>query len=255
MKLQSEKNEALPEHPLEESERRRRTGKQRNRKQKEGNRMKEEARQKEGQSMTAADRKEALLQLQEQIRECRHCEELFGYAPRPVVYGHPGARILHVSQAPGRMVHASGIPFSDPSGKTLRNAWYQISEEDFYNPDLFYFTVMAHCFPGKGNNNYDRRPPACCWNRWTKQEVELMTDCELVLVVGQEAASRLFPGRKLQDLVFEDLTWKGKPCFVLPHPSPLNRRWLKEHPAFEEERLPKIRAAIHDVLDRYHQGT
>lgn len=77
-----------------------------------------------------------------------------------------------------------------------------------------------------------------------------MDQCELYLVVGQEAASRIFPGRKLADLVFEDLNLHGKTCYVLPHPSPLNRKWLKDHPEFEQKRLPEIRARIHEVLHK-----
>lgn len=194
-------------------------------------------------------REEELHRLMKDLKQCRYCEEEFGFESRPIQYGHPNARILHISQAPGRKVHEIGRPFSDLSGKTLRESWYQISDEDFYNPDVFYFTVMGHCFPGKGKGNYDRKPPRCCWERWTRREIELMDQCDLYLVVGQEAASRLFPGRKLADLVFEDLTLHGKPCFVLPHPSPLNRKWLKDHPAFEQKRLPLVRQAIHQILE------
>lgn len=192
---------------------------------------------------------EKLQNLRRQISECRICKEEFGFEPRPVTWGNPDAKILHISQAPGRKVHEIGRPFSDLSGKTLRNDWYQISEEDFYDPDQFYFTTMAHCFPGKGNRgNYDRKPPKRCFDLWTRKEIELMKDCQLILVVGSEAASRLFPNRKLSELVFEDLSLNNKPCYVLPHPSPLNRIWLKNHPEFEKSRLPEIRKRIHEVL-------
>lgn len=184
------------------------------------------------------------------IAQCRKCRELFGFEPRPIVWGYPNAKILHISQAPGRKVHECGRPFSDPSGRKLRDEWYQIDEETFYNKDNFYFTTMGHCFPGKsGRGNYDRKPPRCCYEQWTKKEIELMDGCRLYLVVGNEAASRLFPGRKLEELVFADLQLHGAPCYVLPHPSPLNRRWLKEHPDFEKTRLPEIRRAVHAALE------
>lgn len=195
-------------------------------------------------------REEQLRELGRQIRACRHCQEQFGFEPRPVQWGNPGAKIMQISQAPSRLVHECGRPFSDPSGKRLREQWYQIRDEDFYDKDKFYITTMGHCFPGKaGRGNYDRKPPKCCYDMFTRKEIELMDQAELYLVVGGEAAARLFPKRKLTDLVFEDLTLHGKPCFVLPHPSPLNMRWFRDHPEFEEQRLPVIRKKIHEVLD------
>lgn len=194
------------------------------------------------------DRKERIRGLQEQIRKCRKCQDSFEHEPRPIVWGNPEAKILHISQAPGTRVHEIGRPFSDLSGKKLREEWYQISDEDFYNPDYFYFTVMGHCFPGKGRNNYDKKPPRCCYDMWTRKEIEEMDECSLYLVIGGEAAGRLFPKRKLSDLVFEDLQLHGKPCYVLPHPSPLNRKWFKDHPDFEEKRIPEIRKKIHEAL-------
>ena len=193
---------------------------------------------------------QSLQSLREQMKKCRLCQEEFGFEPRPVTFGNPNAKIMHISQAPGLKVHETGKPFNDLSGKCLRQQWYEISDEQFYNPDNFYFTTMGHCFPGKGDRgNYDRKPPKRCYDLWTSKEIELMDGCELYLVVGSEAASRLFPKKKLADLVFQDQTLNNKPCFVLPHPSPLNRRWLKTHPEFMEKRIPEIRKAIHRILD------
>ena len=88
-----------------------------------------------------------LEKLQAQLRACRHCEGML--EPRPVVHGNPGAPILQVSQAPGKKVHETGIPFNDASGRRLRQDWYQISDAQFYDPDLFYITSMGHCYQKK----------------------------------------------------------------------------------------------------------
>lgn len=189
-----------------------------------------------------------LEQLIKEMKKCRHCQEKFGYEPHPVQWGNPTAKIMHISQAPSKKVHEIGRPFSDLSGKRLRNDWYHLTEEQFYNPDNIYFTTVGHCFPGKGKNNYDKKPPKCCYDMWTRHEIELMDSCQLYLIVGGEAASRIFPKEKLLDLVFKDHTLNGKPCYVLPHPSPLNMNWFRDHPEFAKKRLPEIRAKIHEVL-------
>lgn len=186
-----------------------------------------------------------LEKLQAQLRACRHCEGML--EPRPVVHGNPGAPILQVSQAPGKKVHETGIPFNDASGRRLRQDWYQISDAQFYDPDLFYITSMGHCYPGKGKTG-DKKPPRCCFDMWTRREIELKPGTRMMLVIGREAASRLFPKREFTELVFQDQEYDGIPCYVLPHPSPLNVRWFRMHPEFEKQRMPVIREKLHQVL-------
>lgn len=184
--------------------------------------------------------------LQNQLKACRHCEGML--EPNPVVHGNAAAPILQISQAPGKKVHETGIPFNDASGRRLRREWYQITDEQFYDPDLFYITSMGHCYPGKGKTG-DRKPPKCCYEMWTRREIECKPDTRLILVIGREAADRLFPKRDFTELIFEDQQINGVPCFVLPHPSPLNVRWFKMHPEFEETRMPQIRRKLHQVID------
>lgn len=186
-----------------------------------------------------------LEKLQAQLRACRHCEGML--EPRPVVHGNPGAPILQVSQAPGKKVHETGIPFNDASGRRLRQDWYQISDAQFYDPDLFYITSMGHCYPGKGKTG-DKKPPRCCFDLWIRREIELKSGTRMMLVIGREAASRLFPKREFTELVFQDQEYDGIPCYVLPHPSPLNVRWFRMHPEFETQRMPVIREKLHQVL-------
>ncbi len=186
-----------------------------------------------------------LEKLQAQLRACRHCEGML--EPRPVVHGNPGAPILQVSQAPGKKVHETRIPFNDASGRRLRQDWYQISDAQFYDPDLFYITSMGHCYPGKGKTG-DKKPPRCCFDMWTRREIELKPGTRMMLVIGREAASRLFPKREFTELVFQDQEYDGIPCYVLPHPSPLNVRWFRMHPEFETQRMPVIREKLHQLL-------
>ncbi len=41
----------------------------------------------------------------------------------------------------------------------------------------------------------------------------------------------------------------GKLAIVLPHPSPLNIKWFKDHPEFMEKRIFEIRKIINKVLE------
>lgn len=185
--------------------------------------------------------------LRQQIGACRRCQDDFGFEPRPILFGNPQAKIMQISQAPSRAVHNTGRPFNDASGQRLRREWYQISDEDFYNPDNFYITSTAHCYPGKNPKGGDKRPPKCCAPLWLSQEVELVQN-RLYILIGGAAASCFFPKQRLTDLVFQDLTINGKPAFVLPHPSPLNVKWLRDYPQFQSRRILEVAEAVHQVL-------
>ena len=39
-----------------------------------------------------------------------------------------------------------------------------------------------------------------------------------------------------------------KLAIVLPHPSPLNIKWFKDHPEFMKERIFQIRKIINEIL-------
>lgn len=185
--------------------------------------------------------------LRASILACRDCAPLFGFAPNPVVTGTQSARIMQISQAPSRSAHAQGRPFCDASGQTLRQSWYVIDDETFYDPANFYITAIAHCFPGKAKGGGDRPPPRHCADKWLAQEMDAV-DNALYILIGGHAARYFFPREAITQLVFEDRQIRGKPAFILPHPSPLNVRWFREHPAFFSQRLPIIRAAVHTVL-------
>ncbi|MFT6388410.1 MAG: uracil-DNA glycosylase [Cellvibrionaceae bacterium] len=54
------------------------------------------------------------------IKNCHLCEANLPFGPQLVVQLAPQASLLIVSQAPGRRVHETGIPWDDPSGDRLR---------------------------------------------------------------------------------------------------------------------------------------
>ena len=72
-----------------------------------------------------------LAALVARIRACRLCVESprgkpLPHDPNPVVRPSTTARIAICSQAPGVRVHASGTPFTDPSGDRLRT-WLAVT--------------------------------------------------------------------------------------------------------------------------------
>jgi uracil-DNA glycosylase family 4 len=189
-----------------------------------------------------------LEELRSELFKCRECEELFGFEPRPISMGNSCAKIFQVSQAPSIHVHRSGRSFDDISGRKLREKWYHISDETFYDPDIFYITSVGHCYPGKSKHQGDNPPPKICAQKWLKREVEVVNN-DLFILIGKAAADFFFPKDNFVDLVFNNQEIKGRPAYVMPHPSPLNVKWFKDYPDFENERVKIIRKAVHDAVD------
>lgn len=185
--------------------------------------------------------------LKNEIEKCNYCKEKFGFEPHPIFWGKQNSKIVQISQAPSNNVHMSMKPFTDMSGKTLKKEWYQITDEEFYNTDNFFIGALAHCYPGKDKNGNDKQPPKCCWTKWIEKELQIL-DNEIYIVIGAKAAKRFFPNDNFEDLVFKNNEWNNKLSIVLPHPSPLNKKWIKDHPKFMTERIIEVRNIIKDVI-------
>lgn len=186
--------------------------------------------------------------LMKKLRSCHLCEDGLPLGCRPIVRGQQKVAVFQISQAPGLRVHTSGLPFDDASGQKLRKEWYGIDDALFYDEAYFYITSMGHCYPGKATSG-DKLPPRICAKTWLMRELDSV-DTQLYIIIGALAAGFLFGKQPLADLIRQDQVLYGKQAFVLPHPSPLNRKWLKDHPWFEEERLPYIREQLHLALQQ-----
>ncbi len=182
------------------------------------------------------------------LKSCEICKEKFGFQPHPIFLGNINSKIVQISQAPSATVHDTMKPFTDQSGKKLKYDWYQITDEIFYNPNIFYISALAHCYPGKNKNGNDKMPPKVCYEKWVRKELEYINN-KLYIIIGSKAAKVFFPDKEFDDLIFNNNYLNGKLAIVLPHPSPLNIKWFKDHPDFMNKRIFEIRKIIYDLLE------
>ncbi len=188
-----------------------------------------------------------LEQLLTRVRACRICAAHLPLGPRPVLQAAGGARILLASQAPGRKVHDSGIPFNDASGARLRD-WLGVTPAQFYDPDLFAILPMGFCYPGKGPSG-DLPPRPECAPAWRAPLLARLPRIELTLVIGQYALAWHMPdGPRALTRAVRDWQRHWPHVIALPHPSPRNNGWLSHNPWFEAELLPLLRSRVAQVL-------
>lgn len=190
-------------------------------------------------------------ELVRRVQGCTLCAEQLVDGVRPVFQFSAQARILVAAQAPGRKVHATGIPFNDPSGERLR-AWMGIDRETFYNPELIAILPMGFCFPGTGRSG-DLPPRKECAPQWRQLLLDRLTGLQLTLVIGQYAqAWHLGAGRGVKRGTVTDTVahWRdyAPDIYPLPHPSPRNNIWLRRNPWFEQKLVPELQQRVRQVL-------
>lgn len=183
-----------------------------------------------------------------EVRACVICADSLEAGPRPVLQVDGRARILIVGQAPGRKVHASGVPFDDASGDRLRD-WIGIERDQFYNPALMGILPMGFCYPGTGKSG-DLPPRPECAPQWRNRLLAHMPNIELTLVIGKYAMDWHLPDTASANLTETVKAWRafGPRVLPLPHPSPRNNLWLKANPWFVEEVVPYLRERISLIL-------
>ncbi|MBA4745207.1 MAG: uracil-DNA glycosylase family protein [Muricauda sp.] len=187
-------------------------------------------------------------ELLSKIRNCSHCEEHLPLGPRPIVAAHPKSKIAIIGQAPGTKVHQTGIPWDDPSGKQLRK-WLNVTDEQFYDEQLFALIPMGFCYPGKGKSG-DLPPRPECAPLWHKALVNQMSDLKLTILIGQYA-QKYYLGNTMKRNLTETVNNYREylpDCIVLPHPSPRNRFWLSKNPWFDKDVLPDLRKRVSSSL-------
>ncbi|MFN3959679.1 MAG: uracil-DNA glycosylase family protein [Parvularculaceae bacterium] len=188
------------------------------------------------------------------IRACRLCIESpagppLPHEPRPVLQVSRNARLAIFGQAPGVRVHASGRPFTDPSGVRLRR-WLGISEEVFYNASIVAIAPMGFCFPGQDSRGGDLPPRRECAARWRHELMTALPDIKTAILVGSYAQAWHLGEAAAGGLTATVRRWRdfAPRYFPTPHPSWRNNAWLKNNSWFEAELLPAMKSAVARVI-------
>lgn len=190
------------------------------------------------------------MSLDEIINEIKNDPRNEEYTKRgipPIFQINPNARILIIGQAPGRKVEESCIPFNDKSGEKLIN-WLGIDKETFYSEKIA-IMPMDFYYPGKGKTG-DLPPRSFIANEYHKEILDLMSDIRLTILIGKYSTDYYLKGKTKKNLTetvrnFEEYLPE---FFPIVHPSPLNFRWQKNNPWFENEVVPVLREYVNNIL-------
>ena len=188
------------------------------------------------------------IQLQNEISNCRICQESLPLGANPVVQINPNAKILIAGQAPGLKVHQSNIPFNDASGNRLRD-WMGIDKTIFYDDSKIAILPMGFCYPGKGKSG-DLPPKKECATHWREKTLKQLKGIQFTIVIGIYATKWHFP--EMEHLNLTDIVKRIHSTvsdkIVIPHPSPRNIAWFKRNPWFEQQVIPQLKRKVKVIL-------
>ena len=179
-----------------------------------------------------------------EIKDCKICLPHLSHGVNPVLSASKNSKIIIIGQAPGSIVHRTGIPWDDKSGDRLRS-WLGVTKDEFYNNDLFALIPMGFCYPGKGKSG-DLPPRPECAPTWHNLLLEQIQNKELVLLIGSYAQHYYLKNATKGTLTDTVKNFKEYlPNYLpLPHPSPRNNIWLKKNEWFEELVLPELKRRV-----------
>jgi uracil-DNA glycosylase len=167
-------------------------------------------------------------------------------------------------------VHASGIPWNDPSGDRLR-LWLEMPRETFYDERRIAIVPMGLCYPGRLPNGGDAPPRRECAPLWHTRLIGRMPRIRLTLLVGSYAQNYVLgrgapvtppgmtrgmtPGKTPGNTPGMTMTERVQAFrqtlpryFPLPHPSWRTTAWERRNPWFAAEVLPALRQAVSAAL-------
>lgn len=183
------------------------------------------------------------------IRNCKVCEPYLELGANPIISASKKSKIVIIGQAPGRIVHETGIPWNDKSGDSLRN-WLGVDKSTFYKPDIFALMPMGFCFPGKGKSG-DLPPRKECAPLWHDQLLNYMEEIKLILLIGQYAQHYYLKDKCKSNLTETVRNYQEYlPQYLpLPHPSPRNNIWMAKNRWFQAEVLTILKDQIRAVVE------
>jgi uracil-DNA glycosylase len=187
-------------------------------------------------------------ELLQKISICTNCVPHLELGPRPIFSADVESRIIIIGQAPGTVVHKSGIPWDDHSGDNLRK-WMDVNKVTFYDPQKIALIPMGFCYPGKGKSG-DLAPRKECAPLWHNSLLSKMQKVKLILLVGKYAQDYYLKQQPKKNLTETVRNYKHHlpSYFVLPHPSPRNNIWQAKNSWFKLDVIPELQQMIREIL-------
>jgi uracil-DNA glycosylase len=170
-----------------------------------------------GAVIAPADRPTALLQIVEDIGDCKRCPLHKGRHSIVFGQGDPNARLMFVGEGPGADEDAQGLPFVGRAGQLLNN---MISAMGLQREETYICNVVK-CRP-PGNRTPEPDEANTC-SQFLFRQIDVVRP-QVIVALGATAATYLLGGRQpLAGLRGRVHSFRGSSLIVTYHPAYLLR--------------------------------
>lgn len=162
----------------------------------------------------------------------------------PLFTAPEAARICIIGQAPGIQAQMTMKCWNDKSGERLRE-WLGVTDDQFYQTEIFAILPMDFYYPGKGKTG-DLPPRKNFADKWHSRILAALPNVKLIILVGSYAQKYYLKDNKQRNLTETVAHYQDylPTYFPIVHPSPLNGRWLKKNPWFQQEVIPELQRYV-----------
>lgn len=166
----------------------------------------------------------------------------------PIFSATPNTKIVLIGQAPGIKTQLRRDVFRDQSGDRLRK-WLNVSEETFYETGEIAVLPLDFYFPGKAKTG-DLPPRPGFFEKWHPLLLKEMPEVELIVLIGSYAQKAYLKKEVKKTMTATVKAYQEylPKYFPIPHPSPLNFRWLNKNPDFEAQIVPELQKIVRKIL-------
>jgi uracil-DNA glycosylase len=130
-----------------------------------------------------------------------------------------------------------------------------VTPDEFYDVRRVAIVPMGFCYPGQDAGGADLPPRPECARRWRARLFRHLGQIELMLLVGGYAQRWHLGAEATRGVTTTVASWRSifegsdaPRLLPLPHPSWRNNAWLKTHPWFEAELVPRLRREVRRLL-------
>lgn len=187
-----------------------------------------------------------LMAIHQQILDDPRNADFLKNGQFPLYQVSKDSQIVIIGQAPGVKAMERQKAWDDKSGERLKK-WLTLDDNLFYDASKVAILPLDFFYPGKAKSG--DLPPRDFFSYYVSLILNELKHIKIIILVGTYAQKYYLKAIAKANLTKTIQAYEEylPSVIVLPHPSPLNFRWIRKNVWFESEVIPHIQKIMHEI--------